>query len=118
MATAKEIQEKNFIKEEEFECISDIVYNSFIIKWDYKTTNKLNKKEELMDSFIIFLEKYLKFETVNSKERKLAVINFIDKLNLQKDLYEIEKNKITNKELAIVSKRFGRKAQSAFGEEQ
>lgn len=115
MGTVKE--NKNFIKEEDFGSITDLVYHSLIIKSDYKTTSKLNKKEELIDLFKMFLERYLKFDIINSKDRKIEIINFIDKLNLQKDLYEIEKNRITKKELSIVSERFGRKAQSAFGEE-
>jgi hypothetical protein len=114
MITLKEIERKNKLEEKDFEGINEIFFKSFMINRNYKKTSSLEKKEELLSTFTAFLEKYLKFDMVTSKQSKLNLVNFIDKLNLQRELLETEKGNINLSELEIASKRFGKKAQSAF----
>ncbi|WP_300096641.1 hypothetical protein [Flavobacterium sp.] len=114
MTTLKEIERKNRLVEKDFGDITEILFKSFLINRTYKKISSLEKKEELVLNFTDFLEKYLEFDIVSSKQNKLSIINFIDKLNLQRELLEVEKGNINLTELKVVSKRFGKKAQSSF----
>jgi hypothetical protein len=57
--TIKEIENDNKIDEGEFDNISRILLESFLIKSHHKSLSFIAKKEELLDYFTSFLEKYL-----------------------------------------------------------
>ena len=90
------------------------MFHSFLIKRNYKSHNFLDIKEELISHFTKFLEKYLELQLLNSKKDKLGLINFIDKMNLQKELVGLKKNETTIEEIEKAGRSLGRKSQSAF----
>lgn len=114
MTTLEKIEQKNNIEEQEFGKMSKLLFQSFIITKKYKSFTFLGKKEELINYFTEFLEKFLDLQLVTSKRDKLELINFIDKMNVQKELLELKKNQITPAEIQLAGKRLGKKSQSAF----
>lgn len=44
----------------------------------------------------------------------MNLINFIDKINMQKELLQLKRNEIGISEIQIAGKRLGKKSQSAF----
>lgn len=118
MTTVQEIEGLNQINQEEFNNVAKIMLDSFLIREITKDFSILSKKEELIEIFSSLLEKYLEFEFVDSKESKLYLINFIDKLNMQKELLELSKGKTNIADIKLAAKRLGRKSQSAFKAKQ
>jgi hypothetical protein len=120
--TVKEIDKINKIGAEEFDRISRILFDSFkISSTDFpnvelksKQLNNLSKKEELIISYSSFLNKLLELKFVESKKSKLELIDFLDKLNLQRELLEIAQGQLTFSDVNKNAKRLGKKSQSAF----
>ena len=114
MTVLEKLEKQNTIEEQEFDRMSKFVFNSFLINRNYKSHNYLNKKEEMIISFTQFLEKYLELQFLSSKKDKLELINFIDKINMQKELVELQRNEISILQIRLAGKRLGKKSQSAF----
>lgn len=120
--TVKEIDSLNKIGVEEFDRISRILFDSFkISSTDFpnvelksKQISDLSKKEELIISYSSFLNKLLELKFVESKKSKLELIDFLDKLNLQRELLEIAQGQLTFSDVNKNAKRLGKKSQSAF----
>lgn len=120
--TVKEIDKINKIGAEEFDRISRILFDSFkISSTDFpnvelksKQLRDLSKKEELIISYSSFLNKLLELKFVESKKSKLELIDFLDKLNLQRELLEIAQGQLTFSDVNKNAKRLGKKSQSAF----
>jgi hypothetical protein len=120
--TVKEIDKINKIGAEEFDRISRILFDSFkISSTDFpdvelksKQLSDLSKKEELIISYSSFLNKFLELKFVESKKSKLELIDFLDKLNLQRELLEIAQGQLTFSDVNKNAKRLGKKSQSAF----
>ncbi len=115
MTAIQEIKDKNRIEKHDIDTLSNIVFDSILVKGDYKTTAQLDKKEKLIDAFAAFVEQLVELRLTSSKENKLELINFIDKLNMQRELLELEKGEISISDIQTAANRLGRKAQSAFG---
>ncbi len=114
MIVLDKLEQQNNIEEQEFERMSKLVFQSFLIRRDYKSDNLLTKKEELITHFTQFLEKYLELQFLSSKKDKLEFINFIDKMNTQKELLELQRNEIDMIQIKLAGKSLGMKSQSAF----
>lgn len=114
MTTIQKIEELNKIDQNELSSLTKIIYESIILRRKYKSAAVLDKKEELLDNFSSLIEKYLELNFIKDKEKKLELIDFIDKLNMQRELLELAKGEIDEKTLKIASGRLGRKSQSAF----
>lgn len=114
MTAIKELEKNNKIEQSEFDNISKMLLESLQIKSDYKSVSFLNKKDELLEHFSMFLEKYLQLHFLTSPQDKLQLINFIDKLNMQRELLDLKKGKIKRSDIELAGQRLGRKAQSAF----
>ena len=114
MTAIERLEKQNNIQEEEFDNVMSNVFQSFLVKKFYKSGNYLDKKEELLNYFTQFLEKYLKLQFINSKKDKVDLINFIDKINMQRELVELQRNEIDISQIKIAGKRLGKKSQSAF----
>jgi hypothetical protein len=114
MNAIEKITKRNSIDETEFESMSKLMFQSFQINKQYKSESYLTKKEELINSFTQFLEKYLELHFLNSKKEKLEIINFIDKMNMQKELLELQRGDIKISDIQIAANRLGKKSQSAF----
>jgi hypothetical protein len=56
----------------------------------------------------------LELQLGDSRETKLEFINFLDKLNMQKELLELEKGETKISDIKAAAKRLERKSQSAF----
>lgn len=114
MNAIERIKKYNSIEETEFDSMSKLMFHSFQINKNYKSENYIVKKEELITSFTQFLEKYLELDFLNSNKEKLEIINFIDKMNMQKELLELQKGDINISDIQIAANRLGKKSQSAF----
>lgn len=114
MTVLQEIKSLNKINQKEFETVSRIVSESLMIIGKNENHSQIAQKEELIRIFSSFLEKYLEMQFVNSNENKLYLINFIDKLNMQKELLELIRGETKISGIKSASQRLGRKSQSAF----
>ncbi len=112
--TALEIEDFNKINKREFNNITDLLLESFLLNQHYKNKDIIDKKEELLTFFSAFLQKYLEIEFFKSSAEKLQLINFIDKLQLQRELLELEKGQNKLSDIKLAAKKLGRKSQSAF----
>ena len=105
--------EKGKIAQEEIVNISNIILNAFSPNHQKKISPKsANKKERLIDSYSEFIEKIM--DVSNSRQEKLTLINFLDKLNHQKEVLEILSGERKIYDIKKASERLGKKAQSAF----
>jgi hypothetical protein len=68
---------------------------------------------DLISSFVKLMDKYLELKVIDKKNR-IEIINFIDKLNLQKELLDLQKGVSNMKDIKVAAHRLGRKSQSAF----
>lgn len=114
MTAIQEIRDKNKIEKQDFDTLSNIVFDSILIKGSYKTAIQLEKKEKLIDAFSSFIEQLVELRLASSKQNKLELINFIDKLNMQKELLELEKGETKMDDIQTAANRLGKKAQSSF----
>ena len=114
MTAIQEIRNLNQINQEEIDNISKILLDSFVIKGVYKSNSLLAKKELLLNAFSDLIEKYIELDFAKSKETKLQLINFMDKLNMQKEFLELSKGETKISDIKLAAQRLGRKSQSAF----
>lgn len=114
MTILEKYENENTLEEQDFDKVSKLMFQSFLIKRNYRSPSFLDKKEELISHFTLFLEKYLELQFLNSKKDKLSLIDFIDKMNMQKELVELKKKETTLEEIEKAGKSLGRKSQSAF----
>lgn len=112
--TLSEIETKNEIDEKEFSEMTKLMYGSFLIERAKRDKSILEKQTVLISLFTQMLNKYLEFQMLNDKKKKLEFINFIDKLNLQKELLDLEKGITNIDDIKKTAQRFGTKPQSAF----
>jgi hypothetical protein len=110
----EKFEQQNTIEEQDFDKMFKLVFHSLLINRNYKSHNLLDKKEELIIYFTQFLEKYLELQFLSSKKDKLQLINFIDKMNMQKELLELQRNETDITQIKLAGQRLGRKSQSAF----
>lgn len=115
MTALEFVKQKNQINDQELLEVTQIMFNSFMVKGNYKDLNYVSKKETLIGLFSDFIEQYLKMNFTGSKENKLRLIKFVSKLNSQKELLELASGEINLVSIQSASKRLGRKSQSAFG---
>ncbi len=109
-----DINTKNEIEESEFSKMTKHVYGSFLLNQRKSKKSDLDKQIILISLFSQMLEKYLELQMLNDKQLKIEFINFIDKLNLQKELLDLQKGKTELRKIRTASRNLGRKAQSAF----
>ncbi len=114
METIEEIEQNNKIHKHEFDTISNMMFESFLITSYQQNISTVIKQNELLDHFRLFLKKYLQLQFFNSTQDKLAVMDFIDKLNLQKELLELKTDNTNLADIQIAAQRLGKKSQSAF----
>ncbi len=115
MATVLDrLEKENKIEMHEFDNVARLVFHSFQIHRNYRSHNFIEKKEELLNHFGQFLEKFLELQFLSSKKDKLELINFIDKMNMQKELLELQKGETNISQIRKAAQRLGAKSQSAF----
>lgn len=113
-AALKKLNKQNNIEASEFDNVSKLLFNSFLLENDKAKQSELDKKEELIIQFTQLLEKYLELQFLDSKKDKLELINFIDKMNLQKELLEIQRGEISISQIKKAANTLGDKSQSSF----
>ncbi|MFZ6012418.1 MAG: hypothetical protein ACOYXT_18890 [Bacteroidota bacterium] len=111
--TTKNVTKINQIKEAEINELSSCIFQSFLVTGT-QNTQTLVRRSDLLDDFIDFLGKYLAADLAKSNKHKLAVLNSIDKLTLQKELLQLRKKEIAGADIKEAGRRSGRKSQSAF----
>jgi hypothetical protein len=104
----------NVIEEEDLTKISLAIFESLLIKREYKRESVVDYKEDMIKSVSDLLKKMLVQNTGMSKESKLNIIILLDKLNTQREHLEIIKSKISISDIQQASKRLSKKSQSAF----
>ena len=109
----KEAHQKNAIKPAEFDRVSKIIYNSFSLDRNITDVSDILKREKFLIFFSDFFNQLINNQILDSKS-KLEFIDFIDKLNLQKERLELEKGKLNLPDIQAAGKRIQKKAQSAF----
>ena len=114
MTALQSIKDHNQINDEELHNITQIMLDSFVVNGQYKNESFVSKKETLISSFSNFIEQYLKLHFTGTKERKLQLIKFISKLNMQKELLELASGEINMDDIQMAGKRLGKKSQSVF----
>lgn len=114
MTAIQEIRDKNQIERHDIDNLSSIVFDSILLKGSSKSTSQLKKKEKLIDVFSNFIEQLIELRLISSKGNNLELINFIDKLNMQRELLELEKGETTISDTQTAAGHLGKKAQSAF----
>ncbi len=113
--STQEIEATNKIGQLDLDLVAQLTLDSFAIKQEhYKSRANLSKKEDIIDSYIAICLKILDSPGMNSKLKRLTIINFIDRLNMQKELIEIKKGNISIPDISVAGQRMGLKAQSAF----
>lgn len=113
MSTIEEIENYNKIDENEVNTISRKILGSFLTQGSLNHTT-IVKQEILLDDFMALLGKYLQLDFYDSSQDKIELINFIDKLNIQKELLELKKGQTNLADIEAAGERLGKKAQSAF----
>ena len=114
MTTLQAVKEYSQINDEELHEITKIMFDSFVIHGSYKSSSFVSKKEIMISLFTDLIEQYLKLNFSGSRDRKLQLINFISKLNMQKELLELASKEANLEDIQIAAERLGRKSQSAF----
>ena len=112
--TLTELEGKDEIGEKEFSEMTKLMYGSFLIKRTKNDKSVIEKQTILISLFTQVLNKYLEFQMLDDKKKKLEFINFIDKLNLQKEQLHLQKGITNINDIKEAAQRFGRKSQSAF----
>jgi len=112
MSTIKEIQSLNQINKDDTNSILEIVYKAISINREYKSDSVVNKKSDFIFDFTELLEGFIDKRFFKDKNEKLDIMNFIDKLNTQKEILELQKDNILSLKKASI--RLGKKSQSAF----
>jgi len=107
----------NVIEEEDLTKISLVIFESLLIKREYKRESVVYYKEDMINGVADLLKKMLLQNTGMSKESKLNIINLLDKLTRQREHLEIIKSKIAISDIQQASKRLSKKSQSAFESE-
>lgn len=114
MTVLERYEVENKIDEQEFDHIMSGVFNTFLLhNYSYKSENQLRKKDEMLDQFGQLLETYIDLKFKISQNEKLTILNFLDKINMQRELLELKRNEIAMTDIKNASKRFGKKAQSS-----
>ncbi len=114
MSILAQLEQKNKIEEQDFDKVSKLVFQSFTLNNKRKSLSNLHKKEDLIDSYTHFLKQYLELEFLSSKDDKLELINFIDKMNTQKELLALMRDETSLEKIKADANRLGNKSQSAF----
>lgn len=114
MTTIEKYENENALKAHDFDAFSKLMFQSFLINRNSTDNEILNKKEELISSLTTFLEKFLELKFADSKQDTLKLIDLIDKMNIQKELVELQKNQINLTEIEAAAQSLGKKSQSAF----
>jgi hypothetical protein len=113
MLTVAEIESNNKIDENEFSQMTHIMFHSLILHPAVTDKSLLEKKSLLLTEFTDFLNKMIRFK-VTDRNKKVELIDFIEKLNLQRDLIDLQKGLINMEDAKRTADNLGRKAQTSF----
>lgn len=80
--------------------------------------NKTRAGLAFMHSFSSLLEELMELNLVDSKVAKLKLIDFIDKLNVRRELHEIESGAVDLNEVQKAGRHLQQKAQSSFNDKE
>ena len=112
MTSQESIKFINKVSKKEAEDILQILISSLIFDSSKNVKDDLTSKGIFISFFSVALENVMHNDVVKSKQDRLKVIKFIDKLKQQESAIDFVKGDRTN--LQIAAERLGRKAQSSF----
>jgi thiamine kinase-like enzyme len=112
MTTLEAAKEQSRINKDELRQITDIMFET--LNGKDLNHSSVTKKEQTIDFFTHTIEQYLKLNFSGSKEQKVQLIKFVSKLNIQKELLELEAGLTNVTDIFEAGKRLGKKSQSAF----
>jgi len=110
---SKLIKEKNQFDETEFTNFSHFLYDFFLIKKGLEKES-VNTKVEILNKFLSLLNDLLYSYSFEQKKGKLELINLINKLNTQKEIFEFLQSKSNINDIKIAGKHLGKKSQTVF----
>lgn len=113
MTTVEKLKELNCIEREEFDKLTDVLFQSMIVPENHSTKISLDKKEEIISYFNEFLKKMLEVQFLKSKKHKLEFIDMIDKLNMQLELVDLKKNNAEIRKIKKAGRSLAKKSQSS-----
>ncbi|MFN3996914.1 hypothetical protein [Algoriphagus sp.] len=106
---------ENKISLTEFEELSLPLFKSIIFMIDKPSHEKdLIKKQQTLNTLKQLIGDVTSIGTLNSKEDKIKMINFLEKIDLQIELIDLKLGKLKPSDLKAAGIRLGRKAQSGF----
>lgn len=112
MQMEKSLKFINKVDEQEAKEVFHVLASSLIFDSSYNTKAELHDKSIFISFFSRILEEAMQNNVVKSKQDRLKVIKFLDKLKQQKEAVEFAKGNEVN--LKIAAERLGKKVQSAF----
>lgn len=114
MELIDQIQAKNKLDKE---LIEDTMGQMFTVLFNVPnniSSTRLSFKYDLVQDYIGIVQKMLSSGFVRSNEKKIQLIDFIDRLNTQSEVIEFLQSDKSKADLKKAAKRLGDKAQSSF----
>jgi hypothetical protein len=111
MTSVAEIKTKSEINEKEFSQMTKLLNESFFVKKSSKNKSIIERQGQMLTLFTEVLNKYLELKFLRNKKTKIEFLNFIDKLNLQKEMINLQKGVTNLEDIKTAANRFGRKSQ-------
>ena len=108
------IEKDNQITPIEFEQLSDLLYSSIALS-NKDDKQKFKQKAQTLDFLIAFLNDYLETHDWESSENDLKVIDFLSKLQLQKEVLRIVIGEVKISDVQSAIKTFAEKTQYPVG---
>lgn len=90
------------------------IFKSSNINTEYKSIQTIQKKEDINNLFIQFIEQGLQYNLFEDKTQKAFMIKILSKMYLKKEILEIMEGKLNIEGLEAASKNLSKKSQSSF----
>lgn len=105
----------NQISFSEFEEFSLPLFKSIVFMMDKPSPEKdLIKKQQTLNTLKQLIGDVTSIDTLDSKDDKIKMINFLEKIDLQIELIDLKLGKLKSSDLKAAGMRMGKKAQSGF----
>jgi predicted MPP superfamily phosphohydrolase len=112
--TINNIEKENQISKNEFDQVSSLLYGSIVLS-NKDNTQNLNEKTQTLDFLIAFLNDYLNSHEWESDESEIKFIDFLSKLQLQKEVLQIMTSEKTLSDIKSSIRTFEKKNEFAIG---
>jgi hypothetical protein len=108
------IKNNNPVTQKEFEQWAGVLYGTISVS-DGDNKQQIQQKEQLLDYLITFLTDYLFSHVWESDEEELKCVDFVSKLQLQKEILQILNGKTKIADVQSSIRSFAKKSQFPVG---